>query len=131
VWYEGVWYEGMVGVCVCVWVGVCVCGRVCGCVWVWVCVCVGVCVGVVWYVVGWPIGSKFYHQGEFYPQMVCGWFALWALNRKVRSASPNGGMMFSHHFPSKNVMVFPPNIIPTPVHPALMGTWHLLGGKFP
>jgi len=26
---------------------------------------------------------------------------------------------------------FPPNIIPTPVHPAVMGTWHLLGGKFP
>jgi len=24
-----------------------------------------------------------------------------------------------------------PNIIPTPVHPAVMGTQHLLGGKFP
>jgi len=23
---------------------------------------------------------------------------------------------------------FPLNIIPTPVHPAVMGTWHLLGG---
>ena len=26
---------------------------------------------------------------------------------------------------------YPPNIIPTPVHPAVMSTWHLLGGKFP
>ena len=38
--------------------------------------------------------------------LVAEWFALWALNRKVGSSSPSVGMMFNHHFPSNNVMVF-------------------------
>jgi len=37
--------------------------------------------------------------------LVAEWFATWAVNRKVGSSSPSVGMMFSHHFPSNNVMV--------------------------
>jgi len=83
---------------------VCVCVCVCVCVRVRVCACV-----CVWRE----------------------WFALWAFNRKVGSSSPSVGMMFTHHFSIQQSDGNSPNIIPTPVHPAVMGTWHLLEWQIP
>ena len=84
----------------------CVCVCVCACVRVCVCVCVCVCGH--WWLSGLHSGLLVERLGVQAP--------VW---HDVQSSS----------FSIQQCDDYPSNITPIPVHPAVLGTWHLVGGQ--